>query len=76
MPMAIPQITQFDGLPLYENWLPASNEPESWDTGFIKLLSKMLANDLVYADPSKLVLFEGNHDTNRIFSLVKENIDL
>ncbi|MGL5665105.1 MAG: cyclomaltodextrinase C-terminal domain-containing protein, partial [Shewanella sp.] len=50
-------------------------EPEGWDTGFIKLY-EMLANDVVYANPSQLVLFEGNHDTNRIYSQLKENLPL
>ncbi|MEM6191858.1 glycoside hydrolase family 13 protein [Shewanella scandinavica] len=68
----LPSLMDF---PLYEKLIASLNEPESWDTGFIKLY-EMLANDVVYADPSQLVLFEGNHDTNRIFSLVKENIDL
>ncbi|MCS6190652.1 glycoside hydrolase family 13 protein [Shewanella baltica] len=68
----LPSLMDF---PLYEKLIASLNEPETWDTGFIKLY-EMLANDVVYADPSQLVLFEGNHDTNRIFSLVKENIDL
>lgn len=68
----LPSLMDF---PLYEKLIASLNEPESWDTGFIKLY-EILANDVVYAEPSKLVLFEGNHDTNRIFSLVKENIDL
>lgn len=68
----LPSLMDF---PLYEKLIASLNEPEGWDTGFIKLY-EMLANDVVYAEPSKLVLFEGNHDTNRIFSLVKENIDL
>lgn len=68
----LPSLMDF---PLYEKLIASLNEPETWDTGFIKLY-EMLANDVVYAAPSQLVLFEGNHDTNRIFSLVKENIDL
>ncbi|WP_413485046.1 glycoside hydrolase family 13 protein [Shewanella baltica] len=68
----LPSLMDF---PLYEKLIASLNEPETWDTGFIKLY-EMLANDVVYADPSQLVLFDGNHDTNRIFSLVKENIDL
>ncbi|QIR14703.1 glycoside hydrolase family 13 protein [Shewanella aestuarii] len=39
-------------------------------------LYEMLANDVVYADPTKLVLFEGNHDTNRIYSLLNEDFGL
>ncbi|PIW59910.1 MAG: alpha-amylase [Shewanella sp. CG12_big_fil_rev_8_21_14_0_65_47_15] len=68
----LPSLMDF---PLYEKLIASLNEPEGWDTGFIKLY-EMLANDMVYAEPSQLVLFEGNHDTNRLFSLVKENIDL
>ncbi|MBW3513286.1 glycoside hydrolase family 13 protein [Shewanella sp. NKUCC01_JLK] len=68
----LPSLMDF---PLYEKLIASLNEPEAWDTGFITLY-EMLANDVVYASPSQLVLFEGNHDTNRIFSLVKENIDL
>jgi glycosidase len=36
----------------------------------------MLANDFQYSDPNNLVIFEGNHDTARIFSLLDENYDL
>lgn len=68
----LPSLMDF---PLYEKLIASLNEPEDWDTGFIKLY-EMLANDVVYPSPSKLVLFEGNHDTNRLFSLVNENIDL
>ncbi|WP_408733573.1 alpha-amylase family glycosyl hydrolase [Shewanella sp. FJAT-51649] len=68
----LPSLMDF---PLYEKLLESLNEPEGWDTGFIKLY-EMLANDVVYANPSQLVLFEGNHDTNRIYSLLKENLPL
>ncbi|WP_243729900.1 glycoside hydrolase family 13 protein [Shewanella decolorationis] len=68
----LPSLMDF---PLYEKLLESLNEPEDWDTGFIKLY-EMLANDVVYANPSQLVLFEGNHDTNRIYSLLKENLPL
>ncbi|MDI5830629.1 glycoside hydrolase family 13 protein [Shewanella xiamenensis] len=68
----LPSLMDF---PLYEKLVESLNEPEGWDTGFIKLY-EMLANDVVYATPSQLVLFEGNHDTNRIYSLLKENLPL
>ncbi|MES2297989.1 MAG: glycoside hydrolase family 13 protein [Pseudomonadota bacterium] len=32
--------------------------------------------DYLYPDPAKLVLFEGNHDTARIFSVVHQDLDL
>lgn len=68
----LPSLMDF---PLYEKLVESLNAPEGWDTGFIKLY-EMLANDVVYTNPSQLVLFEGNHDTNRIYSLLKENLPL
>ncbi|WP_232775106.1 MULTISPECIES: glycoside hydrolase family 13 protein [unclassified Shewanella] len=66
----LPSLMDF---PLYETMLDAVNTPESWDKGFIQLY-EMMANDVVYADPTNLVLFEGNHDTNRLFSLMNEDL--
>jgi glycosidase len=37
---------------------------------------EMLANDFIYADPEKLVVFPDNHDMNRFFTQVREDIDL
>ncbi|RYF05672.1 MAG: alpha-amlyase [Oxalobacteraceae bacterium] len=34
-----------------------------------------LSQDYLYPDPKRLVLFEGNHDTSRIFSVVNEDYD-
>ncbi|MCK7595552.1 glycoside hydrolase family 13 protein [Pseudomarimonas salicorniae] len=35
-----------------------------------------LANDVIYPAPEQLVLFEGNHDTPRLYSLLDEDLDL
>lgn len=35
-----------------------------------------LSLDYLYPNPGNLVLFDGNHDTSRIFSVLHENIDL
>jgi glycosidase len=35
-----------------------------------------LSLDYLYPDPSRLVLFEGNHDVARLFSAVGEDVDL
>ena len=51
------------------------NEPESWNTGFIRLY-EMLSNDFLYADPNNLVIFPDNHDIDRFFTQVKEDPDL
>jgi glycosidase len=55
--------------PTYYALLAALNDDESWDEGWIKLYQS-LANDGNYPVPDKLVLFEGNHDTARLFSLL------
>ncbi|CAM3961326.1 glycoside hydrolase family 13 protein [Shewanella aquimarina] len=69
---ALPSLMDF---PLYETLLKALSEEESWSDGLIRLF-EFLGNDMVYADPTQLVLFEGNHDTNRIYSLLGDNLAL
>ncbi|WP_445776686.1 glycoside hydrolase family 13 protein [Shewanella sp.] len=61
--------------PLYDTLIASLTEPEGWDTGLINLYQR-LADDVVYAKPTDLVLFEGNHDTNRLYSLMKNDIGL
>lgn len=61
--------------PLYYALLAALTEEEAWDKGWVKLY-EALGNDVIYPDPTNLVLFEGNHDTARIFSLLNEDRDL
>ncbi|KOO56812.1 alpha-amlyase [Rheinheimera sp. KL1] len=61
--------------PLYYALLAALTEDEAWDKGWIKLY-EALGNDVIYSDPTNLVLFEGNHDTARLFSLLNEDRDL
>lgn len=68
----LPSLMDF---PLYEVMLKALTQTESWDKGFISLYG-MMANDVIYANPSNLVLFEGNHDTNRLYSLMNEDLNL
>ncbi|QDE31059.1 glycoside hydrolase family 13 protein [Shewanella polaris] len=68
----VPSMMDF---PVYEALISSLTDKEQWESGFIKLY-QMLANDLVYSNPSNLVLFEGNHDTNRIYSLMNNDIEL
>ena len=35
-----------------------------------------LVNDVLYPQPSKMVLFEGNHDLPRLYSVLKEDVGL
>jgi len=39
-------------------------------------LYEALVNDALYPQPSKMVLFEGNHDLPRLFSVLKEDVGL
>ncbi|QYJ84210.1 glycoside hydrolase family 13 protein [Shewanella aegiceratis] len=68
----LPSLMDF---PLYETLIKALSEEEGWSEGMMRLY-EFLANDVVYADPTQLVLFEGNHDTNRLYSLLGDNLAL
>ncbi|MFA5296757.1 MAG: alpha-amylase family glycosyl hydrolase [Lutibacter sp.] len=59
--------------PMQKAIVEALNEPESWDEGFVKMYEG-LANDFSYANPNKIVLFPDNHDMDRIFTQLKENV--
>ena len=52
-----------------------NDENESWNSGFIKLY-EMLANDFLYSHPEDLVIFPDNHDMDRFFTQVNEDVDL
>ena len=59
--------------PMQKAIVDALNETESWDKGFVKMYEG-LANDFSYANPSKIMLFPDNHDMDRIFTQLKENV--
>ena len=50
-------------------------EPDGWDTGLGRLY-ELMASDFVYADPMNLMMMPDNHDRSRIFSVLKEDLDL
>jgi glycosidase len=54
--------------------LPAVNEGFGWTSGVNKLYTT-LAQDILYKDPMKLVLFLDNHDLSRFYTQVGENLD-
>ena len=68
----IPSMMDF---PVHDAMRLALNENEGWSTGFIKLY-EAIANDFIYADPTKMVVFPENHDTSRIFSALDGNLHL
>ena len=59
--------------PMQKAIVDALNETESWDKGFVKMYEG-LANDFSYANPSKIMLFPDNHDMDRIFTQLNENV--
>lgn len=61
--------------PMNTNLLAALTEADGDSTGLDKLYEG-LAHDFVYPDPANLVLFDGNHDTPRMFSLLKHDVGL
>jgi glycosidase len=67
----LPSLMDF---PLQEamwNALDKNARPNAWMG-----LYEMLANDFIYADPYNLVVFPDNHDMDRFFTRVSEDLDL
>ncbi len=52
----------------------AIKETESWDKGLAKLYDG-LANDFHYASPKDIMIFPDNHDMDRIFTQLEENVE-
>lgn len=61
--------------PLHGALLAGLSEPEDQGGGLMKLY-EALAHDFVYPDPANLVLFEGNHDTPRLHSMLNGDLAL
>ena len=60
--------------PLYDDIGRAFNEEQGWATGMMRLYNT-LAQDFLYPDPHNLVVFGDNHDTDRIYTRVGEDLD-
>lgn len=67
----IPAVFDFS---LYDAIGRAFIEEQGWDSGMMRLYNS-LAQDFLYADPYNLVVFGDNHDTDRLFTRVGEDID-
>lgn len=61
--------------PLFDALLKALVGSDSWNSGWIRVYES-LSNDHVYADPFNLVVFEGNHDTARVFAMLNRDPEL
>ena len=68
----IPSMKDF---PLQKALVQGLMSKEKWDSG-IGDIYRVLANDFQYGDPYNLVVFAGNHDMQRIYSQLNENMDL
>lgn len=66
-------LTSTMDFPMQKAIVDALNEKESWDNGFVKMYEG-LANDFSYANPNNIMLFPDNHDMDRIFTQLKENV--
>lgn len=68
----LPSVMDF---PLQNSLSKALTEKPSWSSG-IKRLYEALANDVLYPDPSNLMIFADNHDMSRIYTQMEEDIHL
>lgn len=66
-------LTSSMDFPMQHLTVQALTEPESWDKGFVKIYEG-LANDFAYANPNNIMIFPDNHDMDRIFTQLKEDV--
>ncbi|WP_405567870.1 glycoside hydrolase family 13 protein [Polaribacter sp. Asnod6-C07] len=59
--------------PMQKAIIEGINEEESWDKGLVKLYEG-LANDFHYATPEDILIFLDNHDENRMFTALEEDV--
>jgi neopullulanase len=71
----VPHAPSLMDFPMQTNLLAALTEDDGAHTGLTKLYEG-LAHDFVYPDPANLVLFDGNHDTPRLHSLLRRDVGL
>uniref|UniRef100_UPI00404AB4F0 glycoside hydrolase family 13 protein n=1 Tax=Gelidibacter sp. TaxID=2018083 RepID=UPI00404AB4F0 len=66
-------LTSSMDFPMQHLTVQALTEEESWDKGLVKIYEG-LANDFAYANPNKIMIFPDNHDMDRIFTQLKEDV--
>ena len=68
----LPSIMDF---PLQEAiWKGVPTDSAAWGEGMVRIYD-CLSHDFVYHDLSKMMIFPGNHDTDRIGDVLKHNAD-
>ncbi len=71
----VPHMPSMMDFPLNLSLRTALLLPEGWDAGWTPLY-EMLANDFLYPDPGRLVVFVENHDTSRLLAHLDGDIGL
>lgn len=61
--------------PMQKALVDALTEPETWDTGLVKLYES-LGNDFYYPNPKSILFFGDNHDMSRIHTQLNLDLDL
>ncbi|MFN8290493.1 MAG: alpha-amylase family glycosyl hydrolase [Chitinophagaceae bacterium] len=64
-------ITDF---PLYSAVIDALKQPYGWNEG-VNRLYQVLAQDVLYKNPMRNCIFLGNHDLDRMYSVIGEDFD-
>ncbi|WKB80597.1 glycoside hydrolase family 13 protein [Cellulophaga lytica] len=59
---------------MQKNIVDALNQEETWGTGFVKAYEG-LANDFAYESPKDIMVFLDNHDMDRVFTQLNENVE-
>lgn len=67
-------LTNVFDFPLMYAISKAFNEEEGWSTGNAQLY-EVISQDYVYSDPMKLVVFADNHDGDRLYTKLGEDIN-
>ena len=67
-------VTNVFDFPLMYAISAAFNEEDNWNDGVVKLYD-ILGQDFLYSDPTKLVVFADNHDGDRLFTKLGEDIN-
>ena len=68
-------LTSIMDFPLQEALINSLKDKENWGKGLVTLYQAM-ANDFVYADPSNILTMADNHDMDRIFTQLNEDVEL
>lgn len=71
----VPYMPSMMDFPLQLSLRTALQQPDAWDSGWMPLY-EMLANDFLYPDPGRLVVFAENHDSSRLLAQLDGDLGL